>query len=275
MNIKKRKYMKRRRFVDIDLLVGALIRSNKKKLKRNYEFKLNSDRSYTCPDCKTCFRPHSLKKKYTRSNPHGKRHYNLIVCHPKQLFRQSYLKNDMEYHIKGRRSYARPLLTPAIKYILGIDEYRIHPNQIIMVSLTRNETKLHPSGVPFKFNPQGYKRIAMSLLSSPIARRDIPIPQVKVEITRQIVPDLDYDIKTQPTFKTIDEVKPFIKGRIKFLINYSLRTKKELLFVPSFRDAEARRKNPDKITDGMKEWIELIDEEELPPKRRKVRLLSI
>ena len=181
----------------------------------------------------------------------------------------------MTYYIKGRRSFARPLLTPAIKYILGIDEYKIHPNQIITVALTRNAAKLYPLNNPFKFNPQRYKRIAMSLLSSPIARRDIPIPQVKSEITRQIVPDLDYDIKTQPTFKTIDEVKPFIKGRIKFLINYSLRTKKELLFVPSFRDSEARRKNSDKITDGMKEWIELIDEVEPFPKRRKVGLLSV
>ena len=266
--------MKRHRYVDIDLLVDALIRSNKKKLKRDYEFKLSSDRSYTCPDCKTCFRPHSLNKKYTRSNPHGRRHYNLIVCHPKQLFRQSYLKNDTNYRVKGRRSYARPLLTPALQWVLALDEYKIHPNQMIVTSMAKNETLLYPSFTNFEFAPKKYRRMAISLLLSSVAKRDIPIPQAKVKIIRQMSPELDYNITTQPTFKSIDEIKPFITTRIKFLMNYSLRNKDELLYIPSFRDAEARRKYSDVITKGMNEWIKLVGGEP-PPKKRRVGLLSI
>ena len=265
--------MKRQRYVDIDLLVDSLVRSNKKKLKRNYEFKLDDDRSYTCPDCKTCFRPHSINKKHTRSNPHARRHYNLVVCHPKKLFRQAYLKNDPTYRVKGRRSFARPLLTPALQWILALDDYKIHPNQMLMASMAKNETSLYPSFTNYKFTPKSCRRVAMSLLLSSIARRDIPIPQAKVKIVREMSPEVDYTITTQPNFKSEDEIKPFIKNRIKFLINYSLRNKTELLYVPSFRDAEARRKKSDEITKGMSEWIELVGGEP-PPKRRRVGLLS-
>lgn len=263
--------MKRRRYVDIDLLSDALIKTNEKKLKRDYDFKINNDLSYKCPTCGKVFLPHRVKGYSKRANPHSRRHYNLIACQSRKANKQSYTIVDYRYHQRGKRNSAKHILTPVVNFILAFDKYKINELQILLYSIIQGGCSLYPKIKFYNPNYESCKRAAISMLSTSDIRRDIDIPMNTIKITNK----LDYTFE-KPVFNNISEIKPFIKSRIKTLLECNFRTKEELLYFQAFNPAaEAKRNIPDKLTEGMKEWIKLVDENHKPVLDKRVGLLTL
>ena len=259
------------RIVDIDLMSDALIRTNKIKLKRNYEFVLNKDRSYKCPICGQEFKPNNV-----RSNPHARRHYNLSICQSRKTLKQSYMVINKRTYKKGKRVHFY-ILSNVIKKILAFDEYRIHPVQKIISSMIDEKCNLYPQMNRYNFEPKFEmdKKLAISRLSTNSIKRSIDIPNINIYINKEYDNKIDNIIDDTVVFNNIDDVKPYIKNRIRFLLKHNFRSKEEILFFRAFnKSAENKRNINIKITKGMKEWIDLVDPGFKYQKEKTIGLLS-
>uniref|UniRef100_A0A6C0LLJ1 Uncharacterized protein n=1 Tax=viral metagenome TaxID=1070528 RepID=A0A6C0LLJ1_9ZZZZ len=268
--------MKRRRYPDINLLHDTLVITNKTHLKRPYEFKREKDKSYICPQCKCVFERVSLKRKklYHRANPHANRHYRRGCCTTKsKLLHEGYVVNDYSNHTDSKTHIKEtPFISCIIKNLLCFDKYAIPKEAIIIKKIPISEkVKIFREKFDLRWL-RNRRRMAISLMLSKKADRSVKLPTFQLSYDGIDCSDLQTD--TQPDFKIIKEIRPWLIKRIKYVHKYKGN---DIKFLPERYNSEANRKHNDNFTDGMKEYLNLINEDipsSIETKKRKTGLLS-
>lgn len=261
-----------KRYPDIDNIVAAYIQASKTILPRLYPFELEQNGDYICPTCNRKFGMYTTrdvaKKDYRRISPQGMRHYKRGTCISRsRLVNGGYLRNDITEKRKLSQFFTqKPLLSNAVKYLLGIDKYK--PIQL----LVRNHVNLKPIVTYYKpkFNK---KRVPMNTISSDENCRAISIKHFGIQVSGHLIFDREL-LTTEPINQ--DMVMDYVESRLSLMAK--IRLQSDMAFMPDIMNSETKRldRSMNELTPGMKHYREVagITEEHLPLSKRRIGLLS-